>query len=369
MPGRPGRRSTLWIDLDNAPHVVFFAPVVRALEARGVPVALTARAVNDTPALAAHYGLAPEVSGHGFGRNRLHKLAGTMIQALRLARRMRGRSPALAISHGSRAQALAAALLRVPIALFFDYENADLRAFKPLDTHYFYPEALAAQLGPMAFIPPGRRHAYPGLKEHLALLSASGDLAALATAGVPVQRPYAVVRPESDTAHYLDGQGHDDVLLAALRKCREWDLVPVVVPRAPEQRARLQTLLAGSTDVVFPSRAVTGTDLLAGARLLVSGGGTMNREAVVLGLPCISMFRGRLGALDRSFIEGGRMLHAPTAAAIEGLAAPPSPPAAAAPADTAQQLLSWIVQHLVELVPALSADRARIGALSKGGVR
>lgn len=95
-----------------------------------------------------------------------------------------------------------------------------------------------------------------------------------------------MLRPESDTAHYLEGLD-DSALLAAIRKCQEWKLVPVVVPRSPSQQERLKPILQSFGRVVIPNAPVNGMDLLAAARLLVSGGGTMNREAVVLGLPCI----------------------------------------------------------------------------------
>ena len=347
----------IWIDLDNAPHVVFFAPVVRALEARGTHVLLTARDVNSTPELAREYGLDPLVTGRAFGKGRFGKVAGTLGHALRLARLVAGRRPALAVSHGSRSQALAAGVLRIPLLLFFDYENANLRVFRLLNTWYAYPDRIDSELGSMAFMPSERRFPYPGLKEHLALLSRRRDDTALRAAGVPVDEPFAVIRPESDTAHYL--QGVDDAaLLAAICACRRWCLVPVVVPRSRQQRARLSPILEPLGPVVVPSGAVNGADLLARARLLVSGGGTMNREAVVLGLPCISMFRGRLGALDRALIAERRIVHAPTAEAIDFLLAPPEPPPLSDAEGTAAKLLMWIVERL-ETSAGLSKNKSQ----------
>ena len=335
----------IWIDLDNAPHVVFFAPIVRALEARGTRVLLTARDVNSTPELARAYGLDPVVTGRAYGKGRLGKIVGTLEHAGRLTRLAAGWRPALAVSHGSRSQAIAAGILRVPLLLFFDYENADLRVFRFLNTWYAYPDRIENELGPMAFVPTERRFAYHGLKEHLTVLSQRRDDAALRAAGVPIGEPFAVIRPESDTAHYLEGID-DTLLLAAIRACRRWGLVPVVVPRSRQQLARLAPILEPLGPVVITSVAVNGADLLTRARLLVSGGGTMNREAVVLGLPCISMFRGQLGALDRAFIAERRIVHAPTAEAIDLLPTPPEPLPACDAEETALQLLAWIVQRL-----------------------
>ena len=340
--------SDIWIDLDNAPHVVFFAPVARALEARGMRVLLTARDVNSTPELARAYGLDPVVTGRAFGKSRLGKIAGTLEHAGRLTRIAAGRRPALAVSHGSRSQAIAAGIMRIPLLLFFDYENANLRVFRLLNTWYAYPDRIESELGPMDFIRAERRLAYRGLKEHLALLSRRCDDAALHAAGVPVGERFAVIRPESDTAHYLEGID-DRPLLAAVRASSRWGLVPVVVPRSSQQCARLMPILEPLGRVVVPSVAVNGVDLLARARLLVSGGGTMNREAVVLGLPCISMFRGALGALDRAFIAEQRMVHAPTAETIDLLPKPPEPPPVNDAEGMAADLLAWIVQRLETL--------------------
>ena len=351
------RESDIWIDLDNAPHVVFFAPIVRALEARGTRVLLTARDVNSTPELAREYGLDPLLMGRAFGKGRFRKIAGTLGRAGRLASLVAGRRPALAVSHGSRSQAIAAGILQVPLALFFDYENAHFRIFRLLDTWYAYPDRLENELGPMAFIRPEKRLAYRGLKEHLTLLSRKNNDAILRAAGVPVGEPFGVVRPESDTAHYLKDVD-DAPLLAAVRACQRWGLVPVVVPRSRQQRARLAPILEPLGQVIIPSIPLNGADLLAQARLLVSGGGTMNREAVVLGLPCISMFRGRLGALDRAFIAERRMVHAPTAEAIDALPAPPKPPPASNAERSAVELLAWIVEQLETLV-GLNKNRSQ----------
>lgn len=344
-PERPGSADRpIWIDLDNAPHVVTFSPIIHEFERRGRRVLLTARAVNNTPELARRFGLSPRVSGRPFGKSFFSKALGTVLHSLNLARMVRRDRPALAVSHGSRSQGLAAALLRVPVVLFFDYEGADLRIFQKVARRVYFPEAIAAEADRWPG-PPEAKRGYPGFKEHLALLTREGDAPALAAAGVPVGEAYAVIRPESDTAHYLEGID-DSVLVAAIRKCQSWRFTPVVAPRSASQRERLTPIVHPMGRVVVLQSQVNGMDLLAGARLLISGGGTMNREAVVLGVPCISMFRGRVGLIDRTFLDQGKMVHAPTAGAIENLAAPPPRPATVDATAAATQLRDWIVERL-----------------------
>jgi predicted glycosyltransferase len=333
----------IWIDLDNAPHVVFFAPIVRELEARGRRVLLTARAVNNTAELAERFGLAPRVLGQSFNRGFVAKVVGTVRHAIRLSRLVRRSRPILAVSHGSRSQALTSRLLRIPLVLFFDYEGADLRVFRGVARRVYFPDALpeTARKWPG---PASVRQPYPGLKEHLALLSRDHNVDALRSAGVPIGDRYAVIRPESDTAHYLEDTD-DTLLIAAMSRCQTWGLVPVVVPRSPAQALRLGPIVAGQGHGVMLSRPVNGIDLLGGADLLVSGGGTMNREAVVLGMPCISIFRGVLGALDRAFIREGRMIHVTTECDLLALESPP-PARPTEGLPVARELLLWIVDSL-----------------------
>jgi hypothetical protein len=227
--------------------------------------------------------------------------------------------------------------------LFYDYEGADLRVFRGVARRVYFPETLpeSARMGQGSL---GLGRPYPGLKEHLALLSRANDPEALRAAGVPIGERYAVIRPESDTAHYLDGSD-DELLIAAIRRCHGWGFVPVVVPRSHAQGMRLAPIVSGLGRGLTLRAAVNGVDLLSGACLLVSGGGTMNREAVVLGMPCISIFRGGLGALDQSFIREGRMIHVSTPRAMQELDGPP-PAGSADGLPAARKLLRWIVDNI-----------------------
>ncbi len=339
--------NPLWIDLDNAPQAVFFKPIIDGLTQRGIPVLLTAREVNDTPELARKLGLEPLVSGHAFGQNMVGKIVGTLKHGTSLARRVRSKKPVLAVSHGSRGQAIAARLLRVPTVLFFDYEIAQLGVFKSSPRQY-YPALLDGVVRDSGQVRGEAGRPYPGLKEHLALLTREDNEAALREAGVPADRDFAVVRPESDTAHYLEGTD-DSLLLAAIRRCLEWQLEVVLVPRSPAQRARLGEVCShAELPVTIPNRAVNGMDLLDRAKVLVSGGGTMNREAAVLRLPCISIFRGKVGTLDGLLARDGAITHITTPEGFAALPAPPeaAPSAAGVDADP-ETLRDWIVDALV----------------------
>jgi predicted glycosyltransferase len=57
-----------------------------------------------------------------------------------------------------------------------------------------------------------------------------------------------------------------------------------------------------------PERALDAQSLVGQADLVVSAGGTMNREAVALGVPVYTTFAGRLGAVDEELIREGRLV-------------------------------------------------------------
>jgi predicted glycosyltransferase len=84
------------------------------------------------------------------------------------------------------------------------------------------------------------------------------------------------------------------------------DVHAIVIPRTDEQRAFVQRLELPS--VIVPERAVDAQSLIALADLVVSAGGTMNREAAALGVPVYTTFGGRLGGVDESLIREGRLV-------------------------------------------------------------
>jgi predicted glycosyltransferase len=95
--------------------------------------------------------------------------------------------------------------------------------------------------------------------------------------------------------------------------------------------------------VHVPRRAVDGRSLVALADLLVSAGGTMNREAAVLGTPVWSMFEGRLGAVDELLVHQGRLrlLRDPQDIVVEHKDAAAAP-ALRDPAELLRLALPWV---------------------------
>lgn len=291
----------VWVDLTNSPHVLVLRPVIERLRAQGADVQVTARDFAQTVELAERHGLGATVIGRHQGARLGAKAAGLLARSAALARWARGRRFDIALGHGSNDVTVAARLLRIPCSTMFDYEWATVQ-------HTVNCRLAQAVVVPDA-IPPERLarygaarklRRYPGLKEEYYLADLEPDPGVLDELGLDREHPIAAVRtpPEVSLYHRFE----NDVFAAVLTRLREQGQV-VVLPRTPEQRSEL----AAAGGFVVPERAIDAPSLVALADLVVSAGGTMNREAVALGTPVWTTFEGRLGAVDERLIAEGRL--------------------------------------------------------------
>jgi uncharacterized protein len=316
----------VWIDLTNSPHVLVMRPVIDVLRAEGHEVEVTARDFAQTLQLLDRF----EIPHTAIGRHRGERLADKAVglasrsaALVRWARRGRAgaRAPGpdprpagsrrlgqfdIALGHGSNDVSVAARLLRIPCSTTFDYEWATVQ-------HHVNCRLAQAVVVPDA-IPPerlyrygaeGKVRAYEGLKEEYYLADFEPDPAVLGDLGLDAGRPLVVVRtpPEVSLYHRFE----NDLFAAVLARLREAaageGVQSVVLPRTEAQRVQLRDV-PGFT---VPERAIDAQSLIAYADLVVSAGGTMNREAVALGTPVYTTFEGRLGAVDERLIAEGRL--------------------------------------------------------------
>jgi uncharacterized protein len=290
----------VWIDLTNSPHVLVLRPVIQRLQSEGHEVQVTARDFAQTLALCDRFGIEHTTIGHHRGAGLVAKARGLAARSAQLTRWARGRSFELAIGHGSNDITVAAALLRIPCSTTFDYEWATVQ-------HTINCRLAQAVVVPEA-IPPERLdqygarrklQRYPGLKEEYYLSDFEPDPAILGELGLDPAAPIAVIRTPPAVSLYH--RFENDLFGQVLQRLRGTQAV--VLPRTPEQRAEL----ARDGGFIVPELAIDAQSLIAYADLVVSAGGTMNREAVALGTPVFTVFEGRLGAVDEALIADGRL--------------------------------------------------------------
>jgi uncharacterized protein len=296
----------VWIDLTNSPHVVIFAPLVRRLRERGWDVAVTARAFAQTLELLELHGIEHTVIGrHGGGSRAGKARAAADRVAAMVAFGRRGRF-GVALAHGSTDLPMACRALRVPNTTMFDYEYATLQHSLNcrLASRVLVPDAIPAGRLLRYGARPPKLVRYPGLKEEYYLAGFEPDPAVPRALGLDGRRIGVVLRPPADVALYH--RFENPLFEAVLRRLGDDEgVIAVVLPRTPAQGARIRALELPS--VVVPAHAVDGHSLVAGADLVVSAGGTMNREAVVLGTPVYTTFAGRLGGVDERLVAEGRL--------------------------------------------------------------
>jgi predicted glycosyltransferase len=296
----------VWIDMTASAHVLVFRPLIGLLRGRGDEVEVTARDYAQTLQLLELHGIEAEVIGRHGGRSRLGKLRSLTSRLGALKRWAKGRGFDVALAHGSHELTITARRLGIPSSTTFDYEFAWLQ-------HQLGCRAATRVVVPES-IPPGRlaRYGatppkllqYPGLKEEYYLADFEPDASVLDPLGVDPRRVLVVLRPPPDVSLY---HRHSNPLFPQTVDFlgRHEDVQAIVLPRTEEQREYVRGLELPS--LVLPERAVDAQSLIAAADLVVSAGGTMNREAAALGVPVYTTYGGRLGGVDEELIREGRL--------------------------------------------------------------
>jgi predicted glycosyltransferase len=292
----------IWVDLTNSPHVLVMRPVIRALEGRGAQVEVTARDFAQTLGLLERFRIPHTAIGRHRGGRLAAKGLGLASRSLALARWARGRRFDVALGHGSNDITVAAKLLGIPSATTFDYEWAKVQHSVNcrLARRVVVPEAIPPERLARYGATAAKLRRYEGLKEEYYLADFAPDAAVLGELGLDARAPLAVVRTPPAVSLY---HRFEHPLFARLLEQLRDRAQVVVLPRTPEQRAEL----AAAGGFVVPERAVDAQSLVYFADVVVSAGGTMNREAVALGTPVWTTFEGRLGAVDERLIAEGRL--------------------------------------------------------------
>jgi len=297
----------IWIDLDNTPHVPLFKPIIRELKAKGYDVLVTARDAFQVWELADRMGVECTKIGRHYGKHRILKGLGLCYRALQLAPLILREKPILAVSHGSRSQVILSALLRIPCVVISDYEHArGIPFFHP--SYHIMPDVIPDSVikdshGPILH--------YPGIKENVYAPDFIPDASLLQELGIRAEDIVVTVRPPATEAHYRAPLS--DVLFDATMSFL-LALPDVRIILVPRNKKQIELLEASKPEwfsgdkVIVPQHAVDGLNLLWHSDVVISGGGTMNREAVALGVPVYSIFGGAVGAVDQYLAEIGKLI-------------------------------------------------------------
>lgn len=293
----------IWIDLCHTPHVPFFLPIIHELRSEGHEVQLTARDCFQTCSLLDLAGLDYKRIGKHFGKKKYAKIAGLILRSIQLWYYSLGKKFDLALSHGSPYQVIAAFFNKVPSVTFDDYENSNFVIFNYFATKIFLPEIIDNKILEKKNINLDKVEKYPGLKEDVYIPDFHPDEYIYKELDINPGKILVSVRPPATEAHYHNPES-EKILLAVLQKILQHpDTVVVFLPRSENHKKIVEDpVLKNKDKILVSAKVLNGLNLIWHSDFVISGGGTMNREAATLGVPVYSIFKGSKGAVD-SYLE------------------------------------------------------------------
>jgi len=157
---------------------------------------------------------------------------------------------------------------------------------------------------------PAHARRYPGLKEHVYVRNFRPDAAVLSQLGLKDQHLIVTVRPPATEAHYHNERGESLFFELMSFLLNDPRVRIVLMPRNGRQADWIRLNKPGwfsNSRVVIPAGPMDGLNVIFHSDLVVSGGGTMNREAAALGVPAYSILCGKVGAVDRALERNGQL--------------------------------------------------------------
>lgn len=342
----------IWIDLANSPQVLVLRPVIAELERRGHRVLLTTRDFAQTIPLANLYGMTHTPVGIHGGSRWGGIVTHTLERAQQLTQWVRTQPPIdLALSHNSIAQAMAAARLHLPFVTMMDYEyqpanHLCFRVAQRVIVPECFPDALLKQFGAQA-----KTRKFAGIKEQLYLADFHPTPGYLETLGLAAHKPVVVMRPPAPWAAY-HRNFRDTLFDELLAFIAALDVTIVFTPRVEAQANQIRA--RGMKNVWIPPMVLDGPNLLFYADAVISGGGTMNREAGVLGTRAYTVFKGKLGAVDEWLIARGRLHRMCHAGNFADIVLDKKPPQTLLPA---RELVRQVTAMILETVQPSAFDQ------------
>jgi predicted glycosyltransferase len=306
----------IWVDISGPAHVLVLRPIIERLRAAGHEVVTTSREYTQTQELLALHGIEHTTIGRHGGASRVRKLARLIERTSGMRRFGARQSFDLALAHGSNDLAIVSRMLGIPEANMHDYEWAVLQHHVGcrLARRVIFPDSVPFERLKRFGVTREKLRQYPGLKEEYYLADFEPDPAVAPGLGVDSERVVVVLRPPPDVSlyHRKSNPLFPEVLM---RLGRDEGIQAVVLPRTAEQRRFVLALDLPS--VIVPPGAVDAQSLITQSDLVISAGGTMNREAVALGVPVYTTYGGRMGGVDEALMRSGRLRPLTNSGALE----------------------------------------------------
>ncbi|MFC2168340.1 DUF354 domain-containing protein [Acidobacteriota bacterium] len=300
------RGKKIWIDLDNSPHVLFFIPIIRELKKRGYRVVITARNYAQVIGLADLFNIKYTRIGRHYGKNKYLKAIGVLIRSFQLLKIIYKEKPDMALNHGSRSQIISATLAGIFTAVAIDYEHTRTLPILRRDL-VFMPEILSKSGIKRKS---AKIFGYPGIKEDVYVPDFVPDPSVLQSLKIQENNLLVTIRPPATSAHYRNSKSNELFEEVIEFLASKPHIQAIILPRTVMQGEEIKKNWAAyfnDSKISIPDQVFNGLDLIWYSDLVISGGGTMNREAAALRVPVYSIFGGKIGTVDRYLADTGRL--------------------------------------------------------------
>ena len=292
----------IWIDLTNSPHVNFFDGMIRDLR-KDHELLLTCRPLANTIELLEMSGLSHYIIGRHYGKNKIKKVLGFIIRIFQLYCFLRNKNIDVGISHSGFNVPVVSWLLHIPCIYLNDNEHAEANRVSFLFANkILVPEFIDIEKVKRQWASEDKIIKYPGVKEGIYLWSYTPI--AFNNSDNPKSKKRIFIRPEPWTAQYYKGKRNFiDKLLIGIKDKYEIILLPR--GKVQEEYYR-QDRFSGIT---VSDKSMNLNEIMSNCDLFIGAGGTMTREAAVLGIPTISIYQDELLDVDNYLIDKGLMIH------------------------------------------------------------
>lgn len=297
----------IWFDLDNTPHVHIFRYIFKELDKRNIEYFITARDFAQTKELLELYEIKHLLVGEHAGKNKIKKIFNLLNRAHRLNQLIKNKPITLAISHGSRTQLLSSKSKRMPSIMMMDYEYTEHFLFNYLSDYILIPKFIPDERLANSGFNLTKIIRYNGFKEEIYLKYFQAEVNFRGKIDVDNKDILIILRPPSLISNYHDIKS-EELLRAVIKHLEKLNNIKVlIVNRTNAEKKFLNENISDNEKFSFLEKTVDGLQLLYSSDMVISGGGTMNREAALLGVPTYSIFAGKRPYLDEYLEKLGRL--------------------------------------------------------------
>lgn len=298
----------IWFDLDNSPHVPLIKPIIDELKLKNITIEITARDFAQTISLLKFWNIPhTEIGLHG-GKNKLKKIFNLFTRSYLLHKYIRNKNIKLAVSHGSRTQVLTAWSKGIPSVLMLDYEYTESKIFNLFATYLLIPKLIPDERLIDAGFNLKKVIRYPGFKEEIYLKYFVPQLDFRKIIGIDESKILVTIRPPSIVGNYHDNRSEIIFFKLINILTSHPDVHCLIISRLTSDFNLIPESIRNKRNISFLEKTVDGLQLIWNSDIVISGGGTMNREAALLGIPTFSIFTGRKPYLDEYLARQGKIV-------------------------------------------------------------